>query len=121
MGVRLDLWLKWACLFKHRAQATEACRGGLVQLNGRRVKPSTDVSEGDVVELGGEWPRRFVILSVPERQMSKEDARASYRDESPPRPERAKTESDGLVRERGQGRPTKKERREIERLRRGWK
>src|SRR5712692_9456452 len=40
---RIDLWLKHVCLFKHRSQATDAIRGGLVKVNGQRVKPAAIV------------------------------------------------------------------------------
>jgi len=48
---RIDVWLKLVCLVKHRNEATEACRGGHVKINGLRVKPAASVREGDVVEF----------------------------------------------------------------------
>jgi len=111
---RIDHWLKWVCLFKHRADATEACRGGKVKINGLRVKPSAPVKEGDVVEfLLGTHFRRVVVAALPETQAAKDAARAMYVDETP-KQEVAKVT---IVRERGAGRPTKKERRDIEKLR----
>jgi ribosome-associated heat shock protein Hsp15 len=109
--------LKFVCLFKHRGEAAEACRGGLVKVNGQRVKPAAPVRERDVIEfLQGEWLRRVVVVALPETQASKEAARTMYLDESPPPPPR---EFKPIVsRERGSGRPTKKERREIEKFRR---
>lgn len=114
---RIDVWLKLVCLFKHRGDATEACRGGLVKVNGSRVKPSSPIKEGDVVEfLQGERPRRVVVAALPEKPVSKETARTMYVDESPAweRP----SVVDVVFRDRGMGRPTKKERRDIEKLRR---
>jgi ribosome-associated heat shock protein Hsp15 len=113
---RIDLWLKHVCLFKHRSQATEACKGGLVKLNGQRVKPATVVKEGDQIEFfAGENLRRVVVQTVPPSQQSKEAARTMYLDQSPPpAPRQAVT----VFRDRGAGRPTKKERRDIEKLRR---
>lgn len=112
---RVDVWLKHVCLFKHRADATEACRGGLVKVNGQRVKPAAPVREDDVVELYvGETFRRVVVKVLPETQQSKEAARTAYVDETP-----VKETIDaavGVFRERGSGRPTKRERREIERV-----
>ena len=112
---RIDHWLKLVCLFKHRVEATEACKGGHVKLNGQRVKPATIVREGDVVEfLHGSHYRRVVVVEVPEGNISKQTARTMYVDETP------KQEVDVarvMVRERGSGRPTKKDRREIERMR----
>ena len=43
---RIDVWLKLVCLFKHRADATEACRGGHVRINGSSVKPAAAVRVG---------------------------------------------------------------------------
>lgn len=113
---RIDLWLKYSCLVKHRAEATEACRGGLVKLNERRVKAATGVRVGDVIELIEPRYRKVVVLAIPPRQASKEEARALYRDETPPPPPRAPLD-DHAFREPGAGRPTKRERRELER----WK
>ena len=113
---RIDLWLKHVCLFKHRTEATDACRGGLVKVNGQRVKPATIVREGDVIEwFAGENLRLVVVQDVPPAQQSKEVARTMYIDQSPPP---APREEARVSRERGAGRPTKKERREIEKFRR---
>jgi len=113
---RIDLWLKHVCLFKHRSQATEACKGGLVKLNGERVKPATVVKEGDLIEFSaGDNLRRLVVQAVPPSQQSKEAGRAMYLDQSPPP---APREAARVFRDRGAGRPTKKERRDIEKLRR---
>lgn len=114
---RLDVWLKLVCLFKHRTEATEACRGGQVKLNGQRIKPATVVKEGDVVEfLQGERPRRVIVAGLPTASIAKDVARTMYVDESPAyeKPDRV----NAILRDRGMGRPTKKERRDIEKLRR---
>jgi ribosome-associated heat shock protein Hsp15 len=113
---RIDAWLNLVCLFKHRGDATEACRGGHVKINGQRVKPASPVREGDVIEfLLHDRFRTVVVAGLPERHVSKEVARTMYVDETP------KQEVDifrGGLRERGSGRPTKRERRDMERLRR---
>ena len=112
---RIDNWLKHVCLFKHRTDATEACKGGVVKINGNRVKPAAVVKEGDVVEwTGGERQRKVVVISLPPNNVSKEIARTMYRDESP-EPVKEPFSRIG-ERERGAGRPTKKDRRELERL-----
>ena len=112
---RIDLWLKHVCLFKHRTDATEAIRGGLVKVNGQRVKPAAPVREGDVIEwLAGETQRKVVVRVIPPAQQSKESARTMYEDHSPPPAPREVQ----VYRDRGAGRPTKKERREIEKWRR---
>jgi ribosome-associated heat shock protein Hsp15 len=113
---RIDHWLKLVCLFKHRVDATEACRGGRVKLNGQRVKAAAPLHEGDVVEFfQGDRFRRVIVAGLPESPVSREAARTMYVDESP------KQEVDlsaGYSRERGSGRPTKKDRREMEKVRR---
>ena len=113
---RIDHWLKLVCLFKHRGDATEACRGGHVKINGQRVKPAAVVREGDVIEfLLADHYRKVVVTAIPETNVSKEAARTMYVDETP------RQEADvaaGVFRDRGTGRPTKRERRELDRLRR---
>lgn len=114
---RIDNWLKHVCLFKHRSEAAEACRGGKVRINGLRVKPAASVKEGDLVEFfAGTEYRRVVVGSVPEKQVSRELARTAYIDETPKQVTEAIRPS--VVRERGSGRPTKRDRRDIEKLRR---
>jgi ribosome-associated heat shock protein Hsp15 len=113
---RIDTWLKLVCLFKHRGDATEACKGGHVKVNGQRVKAAAVVREGDVVELfAGLDYRRVVVKELPETNVSKERARTMYLDETPVR---EKVAIPVVARERGAGRPTKKERRDIEKIRR---
>lgn len=115
---RIDAWLKMVCLFKHRSDATEACKGGHVKINGQRVKPAAAVKMGDVVEFYlGERFRKVIVEVVPEKQLSKEDGRTAYTDESPPPPKVEKV-AIPAARDSGAGRPTKKERREIEKWRR---
>jgi ribosome-associated heat shock protein Hsp15 len=113
---RLDHWLKLVCLFKHRADATDACNGGHVKLNGQRAKPAAAVRQGDAVEIVGDGRyRRVVVQGLPERTISKEESRTMYLDDTPKvEPQFAGERG----RERGSGRPTKKERRDIEKWRR---
>ncbi|HEU4522177.1 MAG TPA: S4 domain-containing protein, partial [Thermoanaerobaculia bacterium] len=76
---RIDHWLKLVCLYKTRSEAAEALRGGHVKVNGQRVKPSTALKEGDVVEfLRGDWQRRVVVVVMPEGQLSKEIGKTAY-------------------------------------------
>lgn len=114
---RIDLWLKHVCLYKSRSEATDDCNGGKVRLNGNRTKAAADIKENDVVEItksGNE--RKFVVLTVPPKQLDKEKAKEAYRDESPPPPAK-----DDMFRgaysapkvARGEGRPTKKDRRDM--------
>src|SRR2546421_12894455 len=114
---RIDHWLKRVCLFKHREEAAEACRGGHVKINGQRVKPAAAVKENDVVEfLYEDRFRRVIAVVLPDVQLSKETGRTAYIDESPP-PVKQPTAM-GEFRDRGAGRPTKKDRRDIAKVRR---
>jgi ribosome-associated heat shock protein Hsp15 len=113
---RIDAWLKHVCLIRQRSEAADACRGGHVKINGQRVKPAAPVREGDVIEfLKDTNYHRVVVSGLPEKQLSKEQARTMYIDETP------KQEIDFTriaLRERGSGRPTKRERRELDKMKR---
>ena len=112
---RIDHWLKLVCVFKHRSAAAAACEGGHVKINGNRAKPATRVRPGDLVELTEPRIRKLVVLGLPASSISKEAAREMYRDETPQ--EEARPPRAPVTREAGAGRPTKKERREIDK----WK
>jgi ribosome-associated heat shock protein Hsp15 len=114
---RIDVWLKHVCLVKHRGDATEACKGGHVKVNGQRVKPAAAIREGDVIEMYlGDRFRRIVVSVIPESQPAKELARTMYVDESPVQ-EKVDVVT-AIFRDAGAGRPTKKERRDLDKWRR---
>lgn len=78
--MRLDKWLKVSRLIKRRTVANEACDNGRVTANGRPVKASYDVKEGDVLELKfGEKAVRVQVLSVTDI-VGKADAAAMYQE-----------------------------------------
>lgn len=122
MSVRLDKWLQVARIFKTRTQATHACELGRVQVNGQNAKAHRHLSLGDKVELmQGDWPRVLLVRELVDRPVAKAEASALFEDLSPPRPE---TEADPIrrllrrppsLRSAGAGRPTKRDRRDIER------
>src|SRR6266581_3330905 len=113
---RIDAWLKHVCLIKQRSEAAEACRGGHVKINGQRVKPAAAVREGDVVEfLQGNHYHRVVVSGLTDKQLSKDAARTMYVDETP----KQQVDLTGMARrERGSGRPTKRDRRELDKIKR---
>ena len=114
---RVDSWLWAVRLFKSRSQATSACKAGHVRVNGERAKPATAVKVGDrVVVRGGERERVVVVRRLLVKRVGAPVAAEALLDESPPPPPPV---ARGLVaqRARGTGRPTKRERRELERLR----
>src|SRR5262249_55925606 len=124
MPVRLDKWLQVARMFKTRSLATHACELGRVRVNGAVVKAHRHLAVGDRIELTmGEWPRVLVVRERRARPPPKARAPTLYEALSPPRPEPDPFERllkrPPVVRPRGSGRPTKKERRELARLQDG--
>ena len=120
MSNRIDLFLKHVCLYKARNEATTDCNGGKIRLNGLRTKASALVKVGDTIEFRrGDWERKFVVLEVPLKQLSKETAKTAMRDDSGPQPERQSAFEAAMtgspVRDRGLGRPTKRDRRDLAR------
>ncbi|MEU0070205.1 RNA-binding S4 domain-containing protein [Streptomyces sp. NPDC006332] len=115
--VRLDSWIWAVRLVKTRSMGATACRGGHVRVNGERVKPAYTVHVGDEVRLRGEGRERIVVVKrLIRRRVGAPVAAQCYIDNSPPPPPRAAVAPAG-VRDRGAGRPTKRDRRELERLR----
>jgi ribosome-associated heat shock protein Hsp15 len=113
--VRIDKWLWAARCFKTRGIAAEACDAGHVKLNGNSVKPAKSVRVGDRVEARTPGGLRVLeVVAIADRRGPAERARALYVDHSPPPPPR---EPQLVTRERGTGRPSKRERRRIDRLR----
>ncbi|QFY61753.1 RNA-binding S4 domain-containing protein [Rhizobium grahamii] len=116
---RIDKWLFFTRMVKSRSLAQSHVQSGHVRINGARVlQPSQMVKIGDKIELTLE--RRDVILQVKaggERRGPYEEARLLYDDLSPSPEETAKlTPYEQAIRAAGAGRPTKKERRAIDRL-----
>jgi ribosome-associated heat shock protein Hsp15 len=119
MSVRLDKWLHVARAFKTRTQATHACELGRVTLNGQPAKPHRHLAVGDRVEVSlGDWTRILVVKELRDRPVAKAAATQLYEDLSPPRPVLDPLERllrrPPAPREKGAGRPTKKDRRELE-------
>jgi ribosome-associated heat shock protein Hsp15 len=118
--MRLDKWLWAARLYKTRGLAQAACDGGKVDVNGQAAKPSRGIRVGDrLLVTQGEWRRDLVVRALSGRRGPAAEARALYEDLSPPPPPRGRRPPAAVLRPRGLGRPTKRERRLQERLR-GW-
>jgi ribosome-associated heat shock protein Hsp15 len=119
-AVRLDKWLWAARFYKSRSLAQAACDGGKVDVNGQAAKPSRTIRVGDRIEVTlGEWRRVLVVQALDDRRGPATVARALYEDRSPPPPPRALRPPPAVVRMRGLGRPTKRERRLHDRIRGG--
>jgi ribosome-associated heat shock protein Hsp15 len=119
-GVRLDKWLQVARMFKTRTQATHACELGRVQVNGMSAKPHKLLAVGDKIELSqGDWERILIVKDLQDRPVAKALAPLLYEDQSPPKPApdpmARLMRRPPVAREAGSGRPTKKDRREIDR------
>jgi ribosome-associated heat shock protein Hsp15 len=117
-AVRLDRWLWAARFYKTRGLAHDACTGGKVDVNGQAAKPSRAVRIGDRLSITlGEWRRELVVRGGGERRGPAREAQLLYEDHSPPPPPRARRVPPPVLRPTGLGRPTKRERRQVDRLR----
>ncbi|MFC5337487.1 RNA-binding S4 domain-containing protein [Leucobacter denitrificans] len=116
-SVRIDSWVWAARLAKTRSQATAACRAGHVRINDVAAKASQPVRVGDEVRvrLHG-FDRIYRVTGLAIRRGSAAEAAKYFEDLTPPPLPRVERPAD-IIRDRGAGRPTKRERREIDRLR----
>ena len=115
-SARVDQWLWAVRLFKTRSAATEACRGGHVRVNGSPAKPASRVRHGDrIAARAHDRERVLEVVTVIDKRVGAALAAECFIDHSPP-PERR--HDDAFARERGSGRPTKRDRRQLDRLRR---
>lgn len=115
--VRIDKWLWAARFFKSRTLAAAACTGGKVHVNGDAAKPSKTVRSGDMLRVTLPRIRRVVrVTGLAERRGGASAALALYEDLTPPAPPRETRPAPPAYRPPGAGRPTKRERRRIDRL-----
>jgi len=119
-SVRLDKWLWAARVFKTRSLAAGACDGGKVDVNDQAAKPARALRQGDRLRVSLPQGRRRIlkVAALGDRRGPAAAARALFEDLTPPEPPRARL-APPPRREPGAGRPTKRERRQIDRLRRG--
>ncbi|HWC83117.1 MAG TPA: RNA-binding S4 domain-containing protein [Pseudonocardiaceae bacterium] len=116
---RVDSWIWSVRLAKTRSAAATACRAGHVRVNGTRVKPAHVVRPGDEVRVRQEDRDRIVeIVRIISKRVSAPVAAECYVDNSPAPPPRERAVV-VAVRERGAGRPTKRDRRTMEKWVRG--
>ncbi|MGU3502535.1 RNA-binding S4 domain-containing protein [Mycobacterium sp. C31M] len=117
-STRIDRWLWAVRLTKTRPDAATACRGGHVRINDRVAKPSTMVVPGDRVQARiGDRTRIVDVVRVIQKRVGAPDAITCYLDRTPAPPPIAQAAV--AVRDRGAGRPTKRERRALEKWRAG--
>ncbi|MDE0546680.1 RNA-binding S4 domain-containing protein [Microbacterium sp. C7(2022)] len=114
---RVDAWLWAVRVYKTRTLATAACRAGHVRVNGEKAKAAQAVRPGDElrVRING-FDRILVVVQPITKRVGAALVAASVDDRTPPPPPRELT-AFVPVRDRGAGRPTKRERRDIDKLR----
>jgi ribosome-associated heat shock protein Hsp15 len=116
-GMRVDRWLWAVRLVKTRSLAAQACRAGHVQVNGARAKPAAPVRVGDTVRARvGDRERVVEVARLLDTRVGAEVAAACLIDRSPPPPPRDPLAGFG-GRGPGAGRPTKRDRRQLDQAR----
>ena len=122
--LRIDKWLWAARFYKTRSLATDAVESGKARLNGERVKPAKDVKPGDTVTVrAGELEWTVAVLALSARRGPASEAALLYRESD----ESKKKREDRIAMRhagpqpvaQGLGRPTKRERRSLDRFKRG--
>ncbi len=116
--VRIDKWV-WAIrIYKTRSQATEACRKGLISINGLPVKPSKTVHPGEIIKVRKPpYVRHFKVLALAEKRMGAAMVPKFAEDVTPPEElalQELQKNMRWITREKGSGRPTKKDRRDLD-------
>lgn len=122
---RIDKWLWEVRVFKTRNQASIACRSGKLRIKDQIVKPSRELHQGDIVQFYQAPMTRFLkVVDFPKSRISAIGVPA-FMEELTPEEEFQKLkrmkELNYEYREKGIGRPTKRERREIDELKKRWK
>ncbi|QQQ78330.1 RNA-binding S4 domain-containing protein [Saccharothrix sp. 6-C] len=119
-STRVDRWLWAVRLTKTRSDAAAACKGGHVRVNDRPAKPATAVSPGDEVRARvGDTTRIVEVVRVIQKRVGAADAVGCFIDRTPPPPPPTEAPAQVARRERGAGRPTKRERRVLDKFRTG--
>lgn len=118
--VRIDKWLWAVRIFKTRSQATEACRKGKVSVENLPVKASREVHPGEVIKVRkSPLTYSYKVLAPAEKRMSAKLAVSFVEDITPPEELKIlemQKQMNWISRDKGAGRPTKKERRSLDDL-----
>ena len=122
--LRIDKYL-WAIrAFKTRSICTEACKAGRVKMNGQNLKPSHIVKIGEIYSVQKGSDKKVIkVTGLLERRVDAKTAVTFYEDHTPVEETlgyKSMFHTTNLSRDRGTGRPTKKDRREIDDLQEGW-
>lgn len=121
-NVRVDVWTWSVRLYRSRSAATTAAKAGHIRINGVRVKPAQTVRVGDEVRTtvpdhAGAHEHIVVVRQLLTKRVAAPLAVAAYDDRTPPPPPSEQRPAPVFVRERGSGRPTKRDRRALDALR----
>ena len=121
-GVRLDKWLQVARVYKTRALANKACELGRVEVNGQPAKAHRHLRVDDKIEVRlADWRRVLVVKILRDKPVPKAEAATLFEDLSGPRPQMDAAERlmrrAPVLRDKGAGRPTKKDRRDLSKAR----
>lgn len=115
---RADVWISSVRLYKTRSIASSECKAGHVRINGAKAKPAQPIKIGDRVEALTEGGMRIVVVTrIIVKRVGAAAAVECYEDHSPPPPPKEEV-AFMPRRDRGAGRPTKRDRRALDRLRR---
>lgn len=122
--VRVDKWLWSVRIFKSRTLATSACKSGKVKIDGLSVKPSYSLERGEILQVRKNgFDMRYKVVDLLQKRVGAPIAQKCYEDLTPE--EELNKYNDWFVgkaaperRDKGAGRPTKKERRKIEKFKR---
>jgi ribosome-associated heat shock protein Hsp15 len=115
-SARVDVWLWAVRVYRTRSLATAACRAGHVRINGERVKPSHPVRIGDEVRVQVGHERILGVKALLLKRSAAPQAAAAVDERTPPPPPREET-PERVLRDIAAGRPTKRDRRDLTRLR----
>jgi ribosome-associated heat shock protein Hsp15 len=116
-SVRVDAWCWAVRLHKSRSQATASAKAGHIRINGVRAKPSQSVKVGDEVRVFTDREHLVIVKQLLVKRVGAPLAVLAYEDRTPPLPPKEQRVAPVFARERGAGRPTKRERRELDQLR----
>lgn len=120
-ATRIDKWLWTVRVYKTRSIATEECKKGRISIGGMEVKPSRELKIGDIVEVRkSPVTYRYKVLQFPANRLGAKLVPEYMQDMTPPENLQVLEMQKYMgwsERDRGAGRPTKKERREIDRFR----
>lgn len=122
-SIRADKWLWATRFFKTRGLAADFCTEGKVMRNGHVLKPASPVQPGDLLEVPfheGPGTRTARIIAIIAKRVGAPEARACYEDLTEPAQHGLNRQWFAAKMESGKGRPTKKDRRDMNRVRGFW-